>query len=105
MSLEPYQPKPSKKTLFTKDNQDSSSNGGFSLALLSAAGLVCGVMAAKTLAVVVDGLDPPSVIVALKQTTHRENAPPTHTRALSDRFLRKGLDDIATGSIDHKRGN
>lgn len=103
MSAEQSQPKSSKRTLFTKDLQDPPNNGLFSLALLSAAVLVCGVLAAKTLAFVVDGLDPPSVIVAFRQTAHQDNAPPVHTRALSDRFLRKGMDDMTTGSIEHKR--
>lgn len=69
------------------------------LAALTAVMLLCSVLVAKTLAYMVDSLETPQVVAESQSLPQPLSAPPLHRRALSDKFLRKGVDEIATGSI------
>ncbi len=69
------------------------------LAVLTALMLFCSVIVAKTLAYMVDTLEVPQIVVASQSLPQTLPAPPLHRRALSDKFLRKGVDDMATGSL------
>ena len=98
MSFEPTSSKNKKRHILNKAPEDAPSGGILGLAALSAAVLVCSVLAAKTLAYVVDRMDPPST-EAFLNVQMEAIAAPSHTKPLSDRYLRKGLDETATGSI------
>lgn len=68
------------------------------LAALTALMLLCSVLVAKTLAYMVERVEVrQSVDVA--QALPPQTPDPSHRRALSDRFLRKGIDEVATGSV------
>lgn len=69
------------------------------LALLTALMLMCSVLVAKTLAYMVDSLEVRQGVEIAQVSPQPAPAAPVHRRALSDKFLRKGVDDIATGSI------
>ena len=98
MSFEPMSSKNKKRHILNKAPEDAPSGGIVGLAALSAAGLVCSVLAAKTLAYVLDRVDPPTT-EALLTVELESAAAPSHSKPLSDRYLRKGLDETATGSI------
>jgi hypothetical protein len=61
--------------------------------------LLCSVLVAKTLAYMVDSLESPQALPETQAFSQQIPAPPFHRRALSDKFLRMGVDDISTGSI------
>lgn len=69
------------------------------LAALTALMLVCSVIVAKTLAFMVDSLEARQEVAVSQALPQQASAQPSHRRALSDRFLRKGVDEIVTGSI------
>jgi len=69
------------------------------LAALTALMLLCSVILAKTLAYMVDSLEIPQIVAATQALPPTLPVPPLHRRALSDKFLRKGVDEMATGSV------
>ena len=69
------------------------------LAALTAIMLLCSVIVAKTLAHMVESLEAPQAVAASQSPDQTPSVPPLHRRALSDKFLRMGVDEIATGSI------
>lgn len=69
------------------------------LVALTALMLLCSVILAKTLAYMVDSLEIPQIVVATQSLPPTLSTPPLHRRALSDKFLRKGVDEMATGSL------
>jgi len=69
------------------------------LVVLTALMLMCSVLVAKTLAYMVENIEVHQGIEMVQALTQPAPASPVHRRALSDKFLRKGVDDIATGSI------
>jgi hypothetical protein len=74
----------------------------WSLAVVTAALLLCSILFAKTLSFMVEGATASGPAVAAGQAPHAQSAlrlSPAHRRALSEKFLRQGIDDIATGSI------
>jgi hypothetical protein len=69
------------------------------LAVLTALMLMCSVLVAKTLAFMVENLEIGPGVELAQVSPQPAPATPVHRRALSDKFLRKGVDDLATGSI------
>ena len=75
----------------------------WSLAVVTAALLLCSILVAKTLSFMFEGTTTvgPAVVSAEEPTKDPAGRPlvSSHRRALSDRFLRRGVDETATGSI------
>lgn len=73
----------------------------WSLAVVTAALLLCSILVAKTLSFMIEGatMVGPAVVSAEEPMGRRVVS--SHRRALSDRFLRRGVDETATGSVLH----
>lgn len=74
----------------------------WSLAVVTAALLLCSILVAKTLSFMVEGATAAGQAVATAEEPGARSAlrlSPAHRRALSEKFLRRGIDDTATGSI------
>jgi hypothetical protein len=69
------------------------------LAVLTALMLMCSVLVAKTLAYMVESLEFRQGVEMAQASPRPNSAPPVHRRALSDKYLRMGVDDISTGAI------
>ena len=84
-----------------REPSSSETTGGSALpglAALTALMLLCSVLVAKTLAYMVERVEVRQE-VDVAQALPSLTPDPSHRRALSDRFLRKGIDEVVTGSV------
>ena len=84
-----------------RERSSAETTGGSALpglAALTALMLLCSVLVAKTLAYMVERVEVRQE-VDVAQALPSLTPDPSHRRALSDRFLRKGIDEVVTGSV------
>ena len=97
MSVQKTPPKDRQRRPFRAAPPDAAD--AWSLAVVTAALLLCSILVAKTLSFMFEGATTagPAIVAAEEPAARRVAS--SHRRALSDRFLRRGVDETATGSI------